>query len=379
MDNYLQSLGMRLAMNVITSCIAFAAHSLDLVHVKMWYGEGGVLETYKTMSSFIGTQFLYGAALVGIGTLMHNAGKNFLKKNMGEVEQEICAAIDALLRNRGQELRAIFASDSLEKGKRVEALFVSAYEISRNYYKRFGGVKKEVTNAVVSKVVHSAGILPALGASAALGAGMAINGYLNYKELIPDFVNAFDSAISSSAAGAIRSREIMNRKLRATFGTDTTTQLDAFLQRQGLFGEGQADFDYDHCEKFKEVDFLEFGDKKSAVMSACESVSKLMNSATASVRTAELGDKLKYIVLGNAKNMIMSEIVSPLSGVATGYFANYATDWIKEAHADSKMNDVKVEADKQQRKFEEKNKQYTTSQQKSGDTTDKRYFNAYIS
>lgn len=341
LDAYMQSLGMRLAINIAVSCISYAADALSkamewkgLMRVTEWEGLGGLKEQYGTMANFMGTQVVYNLALIGIGTIIQNAGKNYLKKNMGDIEREICAAIDNLLYLKSKALVSLFASDAAEKGKRFERLLVRAFEISKNYHTTYGGVKAAIRDSIIPKVVNSVGILPGLGTAAVIAAGQAYEGYLRYQELIPDFIDLFNEAVDTESSGALTPTDIMMLKLRETYGESEESELHKYLLDMKFFDSSDANYNfYQNCEKLVTFEFENFENRKEAVFQSCLYVSEKMSPDFSSEKQMLLAEKLKYIVLGNAKSMIRSEIIHPMGSFATGAFADYATDTIKDVAA----------------------------------------------
>ena len=81
MDDYLKAKGVSLAISIAAAGITYLASDLLSINIPDFAKD--------SMSEFIMKEFAFQAALMGVGTLLQNAGKQVFNHNDGQIKDEI--------------------------------------------------------------------------------------------------------------------------------------------------------------------------------------------------------------------------------------------------------------------------------------------------
>ena len=166
------------------------------------------------------------------------------------------------------ELKVIFAADNEMCGRLVNKLITEAYEISRDYAKRFNSDFATGLKGVAPTVARTFGRMSALVATVATSAVSTGLGYIKVSEASDDFTEKFDRIISNMAKGvSLRTKVMMQNKLEYSFEGHGERIMKMLGDQSFITGQ---DIDYQHCYRITEFDFGDVENLRDAITAACE-------------------------------------------------------------------------------------------------------------
>jgi len=269
LEQFVKSKGIGIAVAIITAGIA---QGLDKVmapvtetlstgekvtmswatkNIAGWQGLAGGVSKATFIKEGIQGALKMSAIMGAVDTTSRYVANQYMKKNDGNIEEDIEEAIKEVLSSHNEEITKILLNDEFNSkfkshpsDQELRKIVVEALNIIANYASQ--GSARQVVSGVAGKVSSFFGAIPgaiANLADAAIGYNKASKAVDELKEKLRNVIRKFANNLRTT-------KQIMEEKLMQDFPKDAEFIM-AEINGAGLLINGGVDIDYDNCNRYK--------------------------------------------------------------------------------------------------------------------------------